>query len=121
MTATTYTRTSDQGTESIAITVTEDAVREIYVIDGTVCDDRIVASTAGRDDIAAYSHNRDAELRADGWDDAGPGAVVWLTQDTGSPILHDCQGHTGYPGYPGQVVYCDGRCQARRRRLADDQ
>jgi antitoxin (DNA-binding transcriptional repressor) of toxin-antitoxin stability system len=63
VTETTYTRTTDEGTEAVKVIRDGEEVREIYTVDGDVCDDSVVCS----DDADSYLRGRETELRADGY------------------------------------------------------
>lgn len=62
MTAT-YTLTTDEGTETIEVIRDGNQVREIYTVDGNVCDDSIVCDS----DADEYLRNRNIDLRAEGY------------------------------------------------------
>ena len=62
MTAT-YIRTTDDGTETTEVIRTGEQVREVYTVDGDVCDDSIVCDS----DADGYLRRRDMELRGEGY------------------------------------------------------
>jgi antitoxin (DNA-binding transcriptional repressor) of toxin-antitoxin stability system len=60
---TTYTLTTDEGTETTEVIRTGEQVREVHTVDGDVCDDSIVCDS----DADEYLRRRDMELRGEGY------------------------------------------------------
>src|SRR5262245_57021693 len=61
---TTYTRTTDEGTETTEVIRDGEQVREVYTVDGEVCDDSIVC----HENADEYLRGRDMELRSEGYE-----------------------------------------------------
>jgi antitoxin (DNA-binding transcriptional repressor) of toxin-antitoxin stability system len=60
---TTYKLTTDEGIETVEIIRNGEEVREIYTVDGDVCDNSITCDS----DADEYLRRRDIELRSEGY------------------------------------------------------